>query len=127
MCVTWIFAIITYQIRKYLNNGVSDNYWIFESPLFLFISKSTIISVSIMKFFIILSIIFISTCLYFVFSCFIKLKKIFSTFTLVCLYIFLILCVIAYCVNSSFTLWIPRFFIPQKFLDSNKLSNSSIK
>ena len=127
MCVTWIFAIITYQIRKYLNNGVSDNYWIFESPLFLFISKSTIISVSIMKFFIILSIIFISTFLYFVFSCFIKFKKFLVHLNLYVYVFFLILCVIAYCVNSSFTLWIPRFFIPQKFLDSNKLSNSSIK
>ncbi len=64
------------------------------------------------------SIIFISTFLCFVFACFIKFKMVLSTLTDVCLCIFLMLCVIAYWVNSSFTLFVPLFFIPLKFLDS---------
>ena len=102
-------------------SGVSDNYLFFESRIFYFIFKSTIISSSIMKSFINSSIIFISTFLYFVFSCFIKFKMVFNTLTVVCLCIFLMLCVIAYWVNSSFTLFVSRFLIPLKFLDSNNV------
>ena len=74
-----------------------------------------------MKSFINSLIIFLSTFLRFVFSCFIKFKIVFSTLTVVYLCIFLLLCVIAYCVNSSFTLFVPLVFIPLKFLDSNNV------
>ena len=67
------------------------------------------------------SIIFISTFLRFVFSVLIRFKIVLSVLTVVCLCIFLMLCVIAYCVNSSFTLFVPIFFIHLKFLASIKV------
>ena len=105
-----------------MKRGVSDNDRIFKSPFFYFIFKSTIISFSITKFFINSSIILIFTFLCF-FSCFIKFRIVFSTLTVVCLCIFLMLCVIVYWVNSSFALFVPRVFIPLKFLDSNNVPN----
>ena len=94
---------------------------IFKSLIFYFIFISINISSLNMNSLINSSIIFISTFLRFVLSVLIRFKIVLSTLTVVCLCIFLMLCVIAHWVNSSFTLFVPLFFIPLKFLASIKV------